>query len=265
MLVKLDNVKYTYNRKTVMEKSAVSDISLEIGKGEFVSILGKTGSGKSTVLSLLSGTITPQSGNVEVACPFCMMYQNPESQLFAQTVFEDVMYGPENIGMGEEESKQAALDALKLVEVEESLYSSDPSKLSGGQKRKVALAGILSLNRPLVLIDEPTAGLDNRSSVEIMNALKSLNESGITIVVATHDCDIAVKYSTRIIAMNDGRIVFDGKPHEFVYRADKLNAYGIDIPGIYLISSILNKNGLIHDKNLITAKDIFQALKINKK
>lgn len=265
MSVKLENICYTYSKKTVMAKDAVCNVNLCINDGEFVALLGNSGCGKSTLLSLIASIEKPTFGSVSVDNGIGMMFQSPESQLFAQTVLEDVMYGPENIGLNEKDAKDSATDALKLVGMDESTWKLNPSKLSGGEKRKVALAGILAMNKPILLLDEPTSGLDNKSAWEVMNALESLNKQGKTIIMATHESAVAITYAKRIIVMEEGSIVFDGSPENISDEYEKLISYGIDISQISKIGNLLFKKGLIKEKNLSTAREIYEALNINKK
>lgn len=260
MSVKLSNVSYIYNKRTVMAKEAVVSASMQIKDGEFVAILGRTGCGKTTLLSLIANVVKPAVGTIDVDTKISMMFQTPEKQIFGQTVLEDVMYGPQNVGLNESEARNAALVALHLVGLDNSFYELNPLHLSGGQKRKVALAGILAMNRPLLLLDEPTSGLDNKSAKEILQVIKKLNKQGVTVIMATHDCEMATNYASRIIVMDEGKIVSDTTPTDIIDNIEKYTSYGIEIPAIYKISALLYKKGLIQTKHLSTATQIVAQL-----
>lgn len=260
MLVDIKNLKYTYNNHTNMAKEAVKDISLGIEEGEFVALLGESGCGKSTLLSLIDGLEKPAKGTIEVNCELSMMFQTSDNQLFEQTVIQDVMYGPLNIGLNESEARTIAEDSLRIVGLNEKAYGLNPVKLSGGEKRKVALAGILAMQRPLLLLDEPTAGLDKKSAVEIMEALLKLNKQGVTIVIATQDFEFAASYAKRVVVIDEGLVVYDEKSEKVVENSEKIYSFGIEVPDIYRISSMLYKSGIIKKKNLTDAQAIFEQI-----
>lgn len=263
MSVKLRDLSYIYKKNTVMEVDAVRGVSLEIKNGEFVAVMGKTGCGKSTLLSLIAGVFKPAFGDVETDSGIAMMFQNPENQIFAQTVLEDVMYGPLNIGMKPQDARDVAILSLKSAGLEEDMFDLDPAKLSGGQKRKVALAGILAMNKPMLLLDEPTSNLDSRSAEEIMQVIGNLNKKGITVIVATHDCKNAVKFAKRAVVMDEGKVVEDCSMEKFLEKGDSVMQYGIDIPLIYRVNSLLKKKGLVSEKTPNDAESIISALSFN--
>lgn len=244
-LIELKNVTFTYDGDDEEEKrqSALTDIDLTINKGEFVAVLGHNGSGKSTLAKLCNAVYEPTEGTVTVKGIVSgseenddkirrvvgMVFQNPDNQIVATIVEDDVAFGPENLGIEPKEIRKRVDDALKSVNMYE-LRHREPHKLSGGQKQRVAIAGVLAMQTECIVLDEPTAMLDPMGRAEVMSTVHRLNkELGITVVLVTHFMEEAVG-ADRIVVMDSGRIVMDGTPAEVFSRADKVRECGLDIP-----------------------------------
>ncbi len=214
MVVSFKNVSYTYSRGTSFETKALCDIGFEIDKAGFVSVCGKTGSGKTTLIKLITGLLKPCEGEVSLEGKAGLLFQFPEDQLFAPTVIEDVMYGPLNLGRNKVQARSDAEEALSCVGLGPEYYDRDPFTLSGGQKRLAALAGVLAMKGPVLVLDEPTAGLDFKASQALMDLLHNLNKGGVTVIMVTHEMELARDHAQRILVLDKGRLVFDGKSSE---------------------------------------------------
>ena len=236
-ILELKNVNLSYESGTNMEVKAISDISLTLYSNEFIGIIGHTGSGKSSFVQLMNGLIKPTSGEIiyrgenihvkgfdkkSLHCNIGLVFQCPESQLFEETVIKDVMFGPLNKGMSEEEAKQTAKDTLRMLDIGEKYYDNSPFELSGGEKRRVAIAGVIAMNPEVIILDEPTAGLDPRSRNNLLKALKVLrNERHKTIIIVSHNMEDMANYVERLIVMNDGKIMYDdNKKSVFKYAVE---------------------------------------------
>lgn len=210
MVVRFKNVSYIYSPGTPFERKALSNINLEVGKGESLCICGKTGSGKTTLIKHINGLLKPSAGEVETEGFAGLVFQFPEDQLFAPTVIEDVMFGPRNQGKSMEEARYAAEEALSKVGIEPQYYKRDPFSLSGGQKRLAALAGVLAMKPQILVLDEPTAGLDFRASASVLELLHRLNREGITIIAVTHEPDLARNHFLKLLILDKGQIKWYG-------------------------------------------------------
>ena len=228
MQIKIDKLSYKYLEKTPNEVEALHEVSLEIPEGKITSIIGHTGSGKSTLIQTLNGLLIPNSGEVHIGeftvtnkkkknknikklrKHLAIVFQFPEYQLFEETVEKDVAFGLKNYGVKEPEAIKQAHEALKEVGIDESFYKRSPFELSGGEKRRVAIAGIIALNPDILVLDEPTAGLDPLGSKIILSLIEKFNKEGKTIILVTHDMNIVLNYSDHVIVMNDGRVAFEG-------------------------------------------------------
>ncbi|MDO4495602.1 MAG: energy-coupling factor transporter ATPase [Oscillospiraceae bacterium] len=245
-IIEFENVSFVYDtdeEEQAEPKPALTDINLEIEKGEFVAVLGHNGSGKSTLAKLCNAIFEPTSGKVtvkgivadseekadEIRRIVGMVFQNPDNQIVATIVEDDVAFGPENLGVEPKEIRRRVDEALKSVNMYEFRHR-EPHKLSGGQKQRVAIAGVIAMQTECIVLDEPTAMLDPMGRAEVMQTVKRLNkEMGITVVLVTHFMDEAVQ-ADRVIVMDSGRIVMNGKPREIFSRVDALRSHGLDVP-----------------------------------
>lgn len=278
MQIKVNNLSYIYMKKTPNETRAIDDFSLEIPSGKITSIVGHTGSGKSTLIQTFNGLLTPSSGSVEIGeftigdnprknkkikelrKKVSIVFQFPEYQLFEETVEKDVAFGLKNYGYKEEEAIKKAHEALSIVGIDESFYKRSPFELSGGEKRRVAIAGIIALEPEILILDEPTAGLDPDGSKIILNLITKLNNDGKTIILVTHDMDIVLNHSDHVIVLNNGKQAFEGSPVS-LFSGDVSN-YSIDIPRLYQFCSLLKNKGInINVDKIKTIDDLFKQIK----
>ncbi|MCD8325275.1 MAG: energy-coupling factor transporter ATPase [Lachnospiraceae bacterium] len=271
MMLKLEHVNYEYGQGTEMVVHALQDINLEIKDGEFIGLIGHTGSGKSTLVQHLNGLIRATSGNIyldgesiyadgfpmkELRRKVGLVFQYPEHQLFEVDVLSDVCFGPKNMGMTEEQAKEEAKAALSLVGLGEEYYTRSPFELSGGQKRRTAIAGVLAMKPKVLILDEPTAGLDPQGREEILNLVASLREkTGMTVVLISHSMEDVAQYVSRIVVMNHGRIAYDGKPQEVFRHYEELEQIGLAAPQVTYAMYGLKKLGLDVDTDIITLEE----------
>lgn len=272
MSIKFDNVSYIYSPKTPFEYLALKDINLEIKKGSFTCIVGKTGCGKSTLIQELNGLLIPTTGKVNIdnfvissnkkertkkiqplKKHVGVVFQFSENQLFEETVEDDVMFGPLNFGYKKEEAKELAHKALKDVGLDESYFEKSPFELSGGEKRRVSIAGILAFNPEIIVLDEPTAGLDPNGAKEILSLFKKLQLEGKTVILVTHDMNIVFEYASDVIVMNDGKVVKVTSPSELFL--EDVEQYSLETPMLVKIVRKLIQKGYeinlnnVHDMN----------------
>lgn len=254
-IIQLRNINYTYMKGGPLEKKALKNINLEIARGEFAAIIGHTGSGKSTLVQHLNGLIKPESGTVKVAGldgrgkdlkdlrkKVGIVFQYPEHQLFEETVFKDIEFGLIRQGVPEEERKKRVLKTAEMLELSGDLLQKSPYELSGGQKRRAAIAGILVLEPEILVLDEPAAGLDPAGTRELFDIVNSLyNEKNITVILVSHSMELVADYAKRIIVMNDGEIAADGPPEEIFMMGEKLEAMGLGVPQITKLMAELKK------------------------
>ena len=284
MQIEVNNVTYTYNKKRFDEFEALKGISLNIDKGEFVALVGKTGSGKSTLIQTFNGLILPTSGYVKVddfivtgdkklkrqllkkeskevqilnkkkayllRKKVGMVFQFPEYQLFADTILKDVMFGPLNFKVEENLAKEKSINALKSVGIDESYFERNPFELSGGEKRRVAIAGILASEPDILILDEPTAGLDPNGKKEIMNLIKDIHKEGKTIILVTHDMDVVMDYVDKIFVLNDGKLLEETTP-DILFNKENILDYSLEIPTFYKFKNLLKKYGFCKDLSKI--------------
>ncbi|RBP44910.1 energy-coupling factor transport system ATP-binding protein [Garciella nitratireducens DSM 15102] len=272
-MIEIENLVYQYLKNDGESTKALKKINLDIYKGEFLVILGHNGSGKSTLAKHLNAILLPSEGKVVVdgldtANPnnlwdirqrAGMVFQNPDNQLIATIVEDDVAFGPENLGIPSEEIRKRVDQALKLVGMEEYAEHA-PHLLSGGQKQRIAIAGIIAMKPKCIILDEPTAMLDPSGRKEVMQTIKKLNrEEGITIVHITHYMDEAVD-ADRIIVMESGEIVLQGKPKEIFSQVEQLKSLGLDVPQVTEIAYELNKSGVPIENNILTVDEMVMKL-----
>ena len=279
MSLKLENVNYIYGDGTVDRIRALKDINLEISDGEFVGLIGHTGSGKSTLIQHFNGLVKPTDGVIyyngedifgekydrkKLRCEVGLVFQYPEHQLFEADVLSDVAFGPRNQGYSKEDSVDKAKLALSLVGIGEKYYKKSPFELSGGEKRKVAIAGILAMEPKILILDEPTAGLDPKGRDNILNLLKKIQEEkNITVILVSHSMEDVAKYVDRIIVMNKGRIMYDDSPKEIFKHYKELETMGLAAPQITYLMQRLKENGHAVDENATTIEEALKGLNIN--
>ena len=275
MSIILDHVNYIYEAGTAMEYVALKDINLVIPDGQFIGLIGHTGSGKSTLVQHLNGLLKPTSGGVyyngadihdsdynrkELRSKVGLVFQYPEHQLFEVDVFSDVCFGPKNLGLSKEETEMRAKEALQLVGMDEKFYQS-PFDLSGGQKRRVAIAGVLAMKPDVLILDEPTAGLDPKGRDEILDRIAMLRkETGMTVILVSHSMEDVAKYVDRIIVMNKGQVMLDDGPGEVFRHYKELEEVGLAAPQVTYIMQTLKKNGFPVNTDVTTIEEAKQSV-----
>ncbi len=276
MSIILDHVSHLYNPGTTFEKKALDDVSLVIPDGEFIGLIGHTGSGKSTLIQHLNGLLKPSSGNIyfngqsiydddfkmkDLRREVGLVFQYPEYQLFEVSVIKDVLFGPNNLGMKQLDAEVAAYAALKSVGIDESLLDVSPLDLSGGQKRRVAIAGVLAMKPKVLVLDEPAAGLDPLGRREILDTIANIRkEQNITVILVSHSMEDVAQYVERIIVMNKGKIAMDDTPREVYSHDEELQAMGLDIPEITRLFLRLNKEGYRLPTDVFTVDQAYEAM-----
>ncbi len=276
MSLKLENVNYVYGEGTSSQTKALNNINLEIDKKEFIAIIGHTGSGKSTLIQHLNGLIKPTDGKVmydgrdiyskdfnlkELRCKVGLVFQYPEYQLFEETVLKDVCFGPLNQGLSTEEAILRAKDALEQVGIREDYYEKSPFELSGGQKRRVAIAGVLAMQPEILILDEPTAGLDPAGRDKVLGKIKRLHEElGMGVILVSHSMEDVAKYAERIIVMNQGEVMYDEKPHAVFEHYKELEEIGLAAPQINYIMHRLKENGLSVDVHALSLEEATDSI-----
>ena len=278
MSIKLSDVNYTYMKDTPFEKTGIKNINLEISEGEFVAIIGHTGSGKSTLVQHLKGLLTPDSGTVIIddvninqntvsaktaKNKVGIVFQYPEQQLFEETVYKDVTFGPKNMGMPEEKLENIAKQSLEFVSLDYEKYKNrSPFQLSGGQMRKVAIAGVIALKPKYLILDEPAAGLDPVGRDDLFEKISKLyQETGMTVILISHNMDDVARLAKRLIVMNNGEISIDDKPEKVFKYKEKLVAAGLALPQITELLSKLKQQGLAVEENIIKLDDAIVNIK----
>ena len=276
MSIKLEHVNYIYGEGSAYEKHALKDINLEIPDGQFLGIIGHTGSGKSTLIQHLNGLIKATSGVIyysgeniyaegysmkELRSHVGLVFQYPEYQLFEEDVLSDVCFGPKNLGLSEEEVKMRSLEALHQVGLKEKYYDKSPFDLSGGQKRRAAIAGILAMQPEVLILDEPTAGLDPKGRDDILDQIAKLHkERGITVILVSHSMEDVAKYVDRIIVMDHGCMKFDGEPKKVFEHYKELESIGLSAPQVTYVMQDLKEKGLDVDVHAITVEEAKQSI-----
>ena len=280
MSIKIEQLNYVYSAGTAYEKHALKDINLEITEGEFVGVIGHTGSGKSTLIQHLNGLIKATSGALyyngeniyeegynmrELRNQVGLVFQYPEHQLFEVDVMTDVCFGPKNQGLSKEECKERALEALRLTGLKEKYYTSSPFELSGGQKRRVAIAGVLAMKPKVLVLDEPTAGLDPKGRDDILDQIAYLHkETGMTVILVSHSIEDIARYADRIIVMNKGEVMYNDEPAKVFAHYKELEKVGLAAPQVTYIMHDLKEEGFPVNAEVTTveeaAKEIMAAL-----
>ena len=276
MAIQVEDLCYTYGEGTALERQALKHVSFEIQDGEFVGLIGHTGSGKSTLIQHLNGLIKPTSGDIkyqgvsiysqgyklkDLRSKVGLVFQYPEYQLFEADIFTDVCFGPKNLGLPQEEVEKRARHALKLVGMDEKFYKQSPFELSGGQKRRVAIAGVLAMRPEMMILDEPTAGLDPQGREAILGQIERVKrEHGLTILVVSHSMEDMARYVDRIMVMNDGVKMFDDTPKEVFRHYKELEAIGLAAPQITYVVQGLRERGILIDDTITTVEEAREAI-----
>jgi len=267
----LNHVYHTYGEGTTLQVHALQDICLTINDGDFIGLIGHTGSGKSTLVQHLNGLLKASKGDIlyngqdiydpdfsmkELRSKVGLVFQYPEHQLFETTVFEDVCFGPKNLGLSKKEAELRAYQALKQVGLDDDLFYQSPFDLSGGQKRRVAIAGVLAMKPEILVLDEPTAGLDPKGRDEILTQVKKLQEeSGITVVLVSHSMEDVANFVNRLIVMNKGQIMYDDDPKTVFAHYKELEKIGLAAPQVTYIVNRLREEGFKVENDATTIKE----------
>ena len=277
MGIALENVSFTYQEGTPLASTALSDVSLTIEDGSYTALIGHTGSGKSTILQLLNGLLVPSQGSVRVFDTLItstsknkdirqirkqvgLVFQFAENQIFEETVLKDVAFGPQNFGVSEEDAVKIAREKLALVGIDESLFDRSPFELSGGQMRRVAIAGILAMKPAILVLDEPTAGLDPLGRKELMNLFKKLHQSGMTIVLVTHLMDDVAEYANQVYVMEKGRLVKGGRPSDVFQDIVFMEEVQLGVPKITAFCKRLADRGVSFKRLPIKIEEFKESL-----
>ncbi|HEV5582801.1 TPA: energy-coupling factor transporter ATPase [Streptococcus pneumoniae] len=277
MGIALENVNFTYQEGTPLASAALSDVSLTIEDGSYTALIGHTGSGKSTILQLLNGLLVPSQGSVRVFDTLItstsknkdirqirkqvgLVFQFAENQIFEETVLKDVAFGPQNFGVSEEDAVKTAREKLALVGIDESLFDRSPFELSGGQMRRVAIAGILAMEPAILVLDEPTAGLDPLGRKELMTLFKKLHQSGMTIVLVTHLMDDVAEYANQVYVMEKGRLVKGGKPSDVFQDIVFMEEVQLGVPKITAFCKRLADRGVSFKRLPIKIEEFKESL-----
>lgn len=277
MGIALENVSFTYQEGTPLASTALSDVSLTIEDGSYTALIGHTGSGKSTILQLLNGLLVPSQGSVRVFDTLItstsknkdirqirkqvgLVFQFAENQIFEETVLRDVAFGPQNFGVSEEDAEKIAREKLALVGIDESLFDRSPFELSGGQMRRVAIAGILAMEPAILVLDEPTAGLDPLGRKELMSLFKKLHQSGMTIVLVTHLMDDVAEYANQVYVMEKGRLVKGGKPSDVFQDVVFMEEVQLGVPKITAFCKRLADRGVSFKRLPIKIEEFKESL-----
>ncbi len=276
MSIKINHLTHVYGENSVFEKKALDDINLEINDGEFIGLIGHTGSGKSTLIQHLNALLVPTSGEVllngeniyadksklkTIRQKVGLVFQYPEHQLFEMTVYKDVAYGPGNLGLSEDEIDKRVREALETVVLGEEIYEKSPFELSGGQKRRAAIAGVLAMEPEVLILDEPTAGLDPKGRDEILDAIKLMHEKRkITVILVSHSMEDVAKLVDRIVVLAKGKIAVTGTPKEVFAQTEKLESIGLAAPQISYVFSELIQRGYDVPSDVYTVSEATEVL-----
>jgi energy-coupling factor transport system ATP-binding protein len=281
-MIKFDKVNFTYQPNTPFASRALFDINLEVAEGSYTALIGHTGSGKSTLLQHLNGLLQPTEGKVNIddiviqasskqkeikpaRKKVGVVFQFPESQLFEETVLKDVAFGPQNFGVSQEEALKIARKKLELVGLAEKNFEKSPFELSGGQMRRVAIAGILAMEPKVLVLDEPTAGLDPKARIEMMELFKHLHQEGQTVVLVTHNMDDVAEYADKVYLLEKGRVISSGTPQDVFQNVEFLMQHELGVPKTTEFAVKLGQRGVLFDRLPIKRQELIQMLKEAKK
>lgn len=276
MGIRLEHVNYIYSPDNAFRKQALRDVNLEIQDGEFIGLIGHTGSGKSTLIQHLNGLLKATSGQIyyneqniyddkyrmiDLRSHVGLVFQYPEHQLFEMTVLKDVCYGPKNLGLDDDAAVERAKEALAMVGMTEKDYAKSPFELSGGQKRRVAIAGVLAMHPQVIVLDEPTAGLDPKGRNDILDQISALHrQTGITIILVSHSMEDVAKYVDRIIVMNRGEVFMDDTPKEIFRQSEALESVGLAAPQVTYVMRQLHEIFPELPEDVTTVEEAKEAL-----
>ena len=275
MPVEIKHLTHIYMPGSPFETKALDDVSLKIEDGEFIGVIGHTGSGKSTLIAYMDVLERAKEGHVfvngvdlgasgvnltQIRREVGLVFQYPEYQLFEETVGQDVAFGPRNLGLPEAEIAASVKRALALVGLDERIAQASPVALSGGQKRRVAIAGVLAMNPSILVLDEPAAGLDPAGRREMLELIRGIHESGVTVVMVSHSMDDVGKYCNRLYVLDHGRIALEGAPAEVFIHGDELRAIGLDVPECARLAALLRKKGFEIDARAFNIEDVSAAI-----
>ena len=282
MSIRLDNVSYTYMKKTPFERTALKEVTLTIEKGEYIAVIGHTGSGQSTMMQHFNGLLSPDAGkvfvdNVDINAKGAeakkarnkvgMVFQYPEHQIFAETIFEDVAFGPRNKGLSEEEVESQVKAALSFVGLDYDTFANrSPFQLSGGQMRRVAIAGVVAMDPDYLILDEPSAGLDPQSRDNIFREINALYQARkMAVILVTHSMEEAAQYAKRLLVMAKGKVVIDGESAEvFQNHREALKELGVDVPQAIKLADVLRERGLQISSDVLKTEDLVKQIKLAK-
>lgn len=271
MSIIANKISYIYDYGSGNEKKALDNVSFAIEQGEFIGLIGHTGSGKSTLIQHLNGLVKATEGSIyfngkdiydpdfsmkELRAKVGLVFQYPEHQLFETDIFKDVCFGPRNLGLPQKEVELRAFEALRMVGMPEELFYQSPFDLSGGQKRRAAIAGVLAMKPEVLILDEPTAGLDPKGREDILGCIKGLHDKmGITVILVSHSMEDVARYVSRIMVMNQGRLVYDDKPKEVFAHYRELEQIGLAAPAVVYTTNALKQAGLNVDTSVLTVEE----------
>ncbi|BDR68313.1 energy-coupling factor transporter ATP-binding protein EcfA [Clostridium tetani] len=277
MSIKIENLTHVYMKETPFEKKAIDDVNLEIKNGEFIALIGHTGSGKSTLIQHINGLLKPHSGRIiiddiditkkevkmsEIRKKVGLVFQYPEYQLFEETIEKDIAFGPKNLNLSEEEINKRIKRAMNIVGLDYEKYrDKSPFELSGGQKRRVAIAGVVAMEPEILILDEPTAGLDPKGRDEILGEIKDLHkEYNMTIILVSHSMEDVAKLATRVLVMHKGKCILDGEPSQVFNEVDTLESVGLAAPQVTYLMRSLKEKGFNISENIFTIEQAKKEL-----
>ncbi len=275
-LIEIKNLTHIYSKGTALENKALDSVSFSIEKGEFIGVIGPTGSGKSTLIKHINGLLKPTSGKViidnidifsnnkatnDIRKKVGIVFQYPEYQLFEETVYKDISFGPRNMGLSSDLINKRVLKAMEFISLKKELLDRSPFELSGGEQRKTAIAGVIAMQPEVLILDEPSAGLDPKSKEEVLTNIKKYHENqGNTVIMVSHSMEDVLRFSDRILVMNEGRVYMFDKPSNIFKQADSLEKIGLNVPDITKIMIGLKNKGFDVDSSIYTLKDALKNI-----